>query len=732
MSYDVSYVKARKKAARQLRNSSAQQLEIETKKMEERIRALKEQMVKEKEEREKLGGTRWMSGKAGPLNSHAQNVLKKKSSKDDKTHKNLKILGDEPLQNYIKKATSRVQQSNDIVASGCGQCERAKATLECLECAEKYCVRCFMSFHQKGALKKHSTQSIDQGKGGEIKDKEGNAINNTTPQLSPYKDHSRVPFQVQRDSLRSSESTRQQGGSLLEGSYNEEESAQSFAQALMQWRKNGGGNPTDGSKNTTCETSTTPEPPKQQEFKVTFGPNKSLSYLDRMLLKKHHDSKLTPQSIHPTEFESVISKQRAPRDDLQTGTENQLGTNYREIFQNLGAPNKKMSQYGTETCIKSKGVLSIEEVNGDHGSNWEETAACIIEEDYTLPHPESRSLSRSPKVSFECMTSSGHFLANSDALHLEDVSPPRLSNTAPHLTLAQEKLSGNVFKRVWSPKPCHMGLSKFFMAGVVDNNSRGRTCSDSGAELGPSSVNMDIVRKSLLSQNLWKPHESVSETAIEGSPIREEKEQPDTTTDKEPVIPLLLEPELSAKNHDRPDSRSSTVAEPVSSDPHYQSLIHDFGIVDFLKIQPNLCNGFENYSLIHRVSTVSPLTLSPNPPTSYWSDDSDDEFLEQICHQTFKDEQKADQDEADRSTLTDLAWELASTTGRLTRCEVDEDNREEVEGVSDHDSIENNDYGSGLSSSEEEPAYDNRSENLSESNEEEENTLAEAVVYELK
>lgn len=63
---------------------------------------------------------------------------------------------------------------------------------------------------------------------------------------------------------------------------------------------------------------------------------------------------------------------------------------------------------------------------------------------------------------------------------------------------------------------------------------------------------------------------------------------------------------------------------------------------------------------------------------------------------------------------------------------MDEDNREEVEGVSDHDSIENNDYGSGLSSSEEEPAYDNRSENLSESNEEEENTLAEAVVYELK
>ena len=31
-----------------------------------------------------------------------------------------------------------------------------------MECSEKYCVSCFMSFHQKGALKKHSTQSIEQ------------------------------------------------------------------------------------------------------------------------------------------------------------------------------------------------------------------------------------------------------------------------------------------------------------------------------------------------------------------------------------------------------------------------------------------------------------------------------------------------------------------------------------------------------------------------------------------
>ena len=32
----------------------------------------------------KQGGTRWASGKSGPLNSHAQDVLKKKNTKADK------------------------------------------------------------------------------------------------------------------------------------------------------------------------------------------------------------------------------------------------------------------------------------------------------------------------------------------------------------------------------------------------------------------------------------------------------------------------------------------------------------------------------------------------------------------------------------------------------------------------------------------------------------------------
>ena len=154
--------------------------------------------------------------------------------------------------------------------------------------------------------------------------------------------------------------------------------------------------------------------------------------------------------------------------------------------------------------------------------------------------------------------------------------------------------------------------------------------------------------------------------------------------------------------------------------------IHDFGIVDFLKAQPYIPKGFEDYSQVHRVSTVSPLTLSPNPPSFHWSDDSDDDFLAQLCTQSAQDDPRTDQDEDDRATLTALAWELASTTGRLFQCELDEEEFDE-------DSIETNDFGSGLSSSEEDTnVVDTYSANINRIKEKDENALSEEEVHSLK
>lgn len=764
MSYEASYVKARKKAVKQLKNSNAQQLEIETKKMEDRIRALKEQMFREKEEREKQGGTRWASGKSGPLSTHAQDVLKKKSSKAENPQRRIKVLGDEPLQSYKKKATPRAQQPDNLGSLGCGQCERVKATVVCVECAEKYCVSCFMSFHQKGALKKHSTQTIEQYEAEQREEKNTKSVNYTKPILSPSKKVTRVTSQAQEKSPQFSDTTGHQGGALLEGSYNEEESAQSFAQALMEWRNAGKQeklwtNPTD-TKSNTCETSTTPEPPMAQEVKLTFGPNKSLSYLDRMLLKKHHGD---PNFISK-DAKSKGKKTKSPENSSQPEIESQLGTNYREIFQSLGASNRKHAQKNGAENMTTSSVVSIQEVKDDN-LNMEETTACIVEEENSHPHPQSQggAMSHSGRVSIMCMTPRGNFEADGEALVLQDVSP--VSNTSPTVQQsspmsrlgvrrANTRIGQNVAKRsqikdqsdglarVWSPQPSHVGLSEFFLTGVKDGLPSGRQSRERVTAFGPAVVKPDKLSKNLLSQNVWKPHESIIKNEDSQQQMQEEDGHNGSEVRPEsprPIIPLLREPSLSAKSRDRPDSSSSTIAMPVATDIQYDTQIHDFGIVDFLKSQPNLPNGYEDYSLVHRVSTVTELTLSPNPPVFHWSDDSDDDFLEHLCSRVNQDEQRADQEEADRATLTDLAWELASTTGRLTQCDLDEEEEEAKrnneggsEGEFDEDSIENNDLGSGLSSSDEETPVDSYSANVNRPKENDENALAEAEVHALK
>ena len=432
-------------------------------------------------------------------------------------------------------------------------------------------------------------------------------------------------------------------------------------------------------------------------------------------------------------------------------TEDRLGMNYREIFQSLGASNRKTSK--GNNMAPSKSVISIEEVNDDD-SGGEETTACIIEEEDTHPHPLARPLSRSGRINIMCMTPTGRFQADSDALVLEDVSPvstnspaffsSRLSIRGGHSHVGQlQDQAGGWTTRVWSPQPRHVGLSEFFLAGVQDGSASGRVSRERDASFDLTSVKPDKLSTRLLSQNVWKPHESVS--ASDDTINRQEQQQQQQQQQRQqqsegpkdsprPIIPLLHEPSLSDKNGDRPDSQSNAIFTPAEGEAQtvHDAQIHDFGIVDFLKAQPYMPKGYEDYSQVHRVSTVSPLTLSPNPPSFHWSDDSDDDFLAQLCTQSVQDDQRADQDEDDRATLTDLAWELASTTGRLTQCELDDEEGEGEEEF-DEDSIETNDFGSGLSSSEEDTnVVDTYSANINRIKETDENTLAEEEVHALK
>ena len=84
----------------------------------------------------------------------------------------------------------------------------------------------------------------------------------------------------------------------------------------------------------------------------------------------------------------------------------------------------------------------------------------------------------------------------------------------------------------------------------------------------------DKLSKHLLSQNGWKPLESVF--ANDDTINRHEQQQQQTEERKDsprPIIPLLHEPSLSDENSDRPDSQSSTTLKPVEGKDDAQ--IHD-------------------------------------------------------------------------------------------------------------------------------------------------------------
>ena len=265
------------------------------------------------------------------------------------------------------------------------------------------------------------------------------------------------------------------------------------------------------------DTSTTPEPSKYQELKLNFGPNKSLSYLDRMLLKKHHGNPTftSPQTPLNGAAKSEGTEMLPNANDSSNSptTEDRLGLNYREIFQSLGASNRKTIK--ENNVVPSKSVISIEEVNdGDFGG--EETAACIIEEKDTHPHPQVGPLSRSGRISIMCMTPTGRFQADSDALVLEDVSPvstnspalehaalSKLSSSGVHSRVGQlQEQTGGSTARVWSPQPRHVGLSEFFLAGVQEGSASGRVSRERDTSFDLTSVKPDKLSKRFLSQNV--------------------------------------------------------------------------------------------------------------------------------------------------------------------------------------------------------------------------------------
>ncbi|XP_018413281.1 PREDICTED: zinc finger B-box domain-containing protein 1, partial [Nanorana parkeri] len=304
-------VRLKTKNIRELRTETIQ-LEMQNQEMEQKLIQLRQSMSREKEERERSNGYRWKSGQIG---NQTQNYKKETIDKASSGKVKLKVLKN-PISEPEKLKTSRPEdmpttEKPRLKGKACGQCEKKSALLMCLECGEDYCAVCFAKIHQKGALKLHRSTpiqgksqdgklhalhafrkelNVDESRGRLEKDKHitGQTISAGFTSFEWKGEVGEEGFSSEARNV----SFPDNSGSLLHGSFNEEESAKYFNEALLEWRNQTLSKPqplsttetgTDSSDNSAVQTVPTV---LGNPFQVEFKDN-SLSYMETLMLKKH-------------------------------------------------------------------------------------------------------------------------------------------------------------------------------------------------------------------------------------------------------------------------------------------------------------------------------------------------------------------------------------------------------------------------------------------------------------
>ncbi|XP_034723397.1 uncharacterized protein zbbx isoform X2 [Etheostoma cragini] len=255
-------------------------------------------------------------------------------------------------------------RKNRLKGTYCGQCEVKTAGLMCAECTEDYCVGCFTKFHQKGALKLHRMIPIQKDLQTHVSTRD--VVNCFQKQINPsshprtfiHPNPSPNSYAITRRGDQSSEKGTEavakpmqlhpnssqvldvyrrdeekvemieegQDESLFRGEYNEEESARSFQEAVKQWRGEKSEEPTSEDAMWTpvrpvsvsaMATQADLAPDRGDEgrgraggegrvpVRVEFTEN-SLTYMDRLLLKKHRRTPI--ETSRPSLSFSTVSK----------------------------------------------------------------------------------------------------------------------------------------------------------------------------------------------------------------------------------------------------------------------------------------------------------------------------------------------------------------------------------------------------------------------------------------
>ncbi|XP_039259236.2 uncharacterized protein LOC120335713 isoform X2 [Styela clava] len=410
-----------------------QQLDFDNKQMEWKLNQIKQAMSKEKEDRGKQGYI-WKSGESGKLESYARNILgrsvsattvngslqrKNKHSNGSKSapksKPRVKVLKDEPLdlpkrdsrnKELIEKLKSNKLPNDVQMISGDFETERREDWIR-IAVDKNSDDNMEMQSNLDGNLPLSSVHALDPtaigiyflkwgrkrllmavdgvirrpktGWGDELYFPYAGRVLPEMPTSvrpePPLRNLSNTVENTPRD-----EDDKTSGGALLQGAFNEEESAASFQLAVNDWRQSKKENIVSSSDESSNEKKI-PEmsvhvaqcnPPS---YEVKFSETSTLSYMEHILLDKHRKSEVPPmpvKSLSETVNGYLDPYNYNDADDNEhvlTVDEQEERRRIRELF----SPDKNENRYLADE-------IRIDEVSEDIVENTESTDYCIIEE----------------------------------------------------------------------------------------------------------------------------------------------------------------------------------------------------------------------------------------------------------------------------------------------------------------------------------------------------------------
>ncbi|XP_051013260.1 zinc finger B-box domain-containing protein 1 [Acomys russatus] len=392
-------VKLKYKHAQELKMEKIQ-LELENQKMEKKLQEFQSTWNKGKEEI-KANGYHWKSGSVGKFGnqSHKMSQSHGNATKLSTGKVKLKLLKEQIQAPAKEPVTCKMahfigSEKPKTKRKVCGQCENKAALLVCLECGEDYCSGCFAKMHQKGALKFHRTTLL-QPKSQILSSvldaahqfiKEVNPPNegNNSAEASSKSQHKPKALRHLENSSKV-ETTAAEGGEgvnprhkpLCEMPFDEEASAQSFQEALAQWRarhqeenKQENLHPTKPDSVEECEVQTNlkiwTEP-----INIEFSED-SLSYMEKLWLKKH---RRTPQEQLCNMLPKTLSPRRETTAEAQcTQNESDADSDAEELkvkYPPLFMPVEKVN------IERPPPSLTIVELDTTHEKEFEEMGKAV-------------------------------------------------------------------------------------------------------------------------------------------------------------------------------------------------------------------------------------------------------------------------------------------------------------------------------------------------------------------